>query len=246
MEKVRIQTSQNVEIDFQLAGLGDRILAALLDYLVLVGYVFSVVMFLSLLGAFRNAGEEGGVVYTLLVFLPYLFYDLAFEVFYDGQTIGKQIMKIKVARLDGTQPGIGDYLLRWILRPIDVTILAGTVAIVTILANGKGQRLGDLAAGTTVVRLKAATDLSETMLADVGADYSPVFRQVTLLSEKDIRTATRVLNREVEDGLMAEHVAFRMKGALEKKMGVKSELSGRTFLETVVRDYNFYHLKGLQ
>ena len=164
-------------------------------------------------------------------------------IFYGGQTIGKQTMKIKVARLDGSRPGIGDYLLRWILRPFDVTMLLGAVAIITILVNGKGQRLGDLAAGTAVVKLKSLVHLADTILAEQPLNATLTFPQVNLLAEQDIRTARKVLNSEVEDGMKAEHLAYKMKTVLERKMGVKSQLSGVTFIETVIRDYNSYHIR---
>ena len=63
-------------------------------------------------------------------------------------------------RLDGTRPGLGDYVLRWLLRPIEVIAFTSGVRqpCITILLNGKGQRLGDLAAGTTVVSLLRRAD----------------------------------------------------------------------------------------
>ncbi len=104
------------------------------------------------------------VAYFVILFLPLFFYHLLCETYLNGQSFGKKIMKMRVVKLDGTQAGIGSYFLRWILAPIDIYFTYGSVGLVTMIVNGKGQRLGDLAAHTTVVKLKAETKLDDTIL----------------------------------------------------------------------------------
>ena len=87
-----------------------------------------------------------------LIYLPVFFYNLAFEILMNGQTLGKRALNIKVVRLDGTSPTIANYIFRFILWPIDV-FLSGSIAITLISLTKNGQRLGDLAGGTTVVKL---------------------------------------------------------------------------------------------
>jgi uncharacterized RDD family membrane protein YckC len=243
MEAVRVQTSQNVGIDFNIAGIGDRVLATLVDYLILVGYITGVTLlmnFLSLLGA----GGAGSIALTIIVYLPVLLYDLLCEVFMDGQSFGKKALKIRVVKLDGSQAGIGDYVLRWLLRIIDITLLFGSVAILTILINGKGQRVGDIAAGTTVVKMKPPVTLEDTILTAVEDGYQPVFSGVTELTDSDIATIKEVLNANVENSKLANHLAFKTKTAIEGKLGTRSDLAPVTFLETVIRDFNYYTSKG--
>src|SRR5690606_34920667 len=111
----------------------------------------------------------------ILFYLPVIFYHLLCEVFMDGQTFGKKAIDIKVVKLDGSQPSVGSYFLRWLLQIVDLPFF-GAIGIITILVNGKGQRVGDLAAGTTVISLKHRTGIKDTILARpvmADHDYTP-------------------------------------------------------------------------
>ncbi|MCB0780117.1 MAG: RDD family protein, partial [Flavobacteriales bacterium] len=148
MEHVRIETAQNVVVDHEVAPLGDRIVAYLLDTLVLVAWVILMFMLMAMIEP-----DDDGVLFLVMmamIIFPFLFYHLVMELSLNGQSIGKRVRKIKVSRLDGGRPSFGQYLLRWVLRPIDSFYYIG---LVVILINGRGQRLGDLAAGTTIVSL---------------------------------------------------------------------------------------------
>ena len=236
MEHVQIQTAQNVGIDFEVAGLGDRILAALIDYALLFCYLilFSIV--------FASISTQSMTV-LVIGLLPYLLYFLLCELFLNGQSIGKRVRKIKVARLDGSEPTLGNYLLRWILRPIDIELFSGMIAIVTIAINGRGQRLGDLAAGTTVVKLKPRVTLADTMHMFTEDDHDVRFPQVDVLTDEEVATAKEVLGALVAEGKSrtAYMMGAKMKAALEAKMGVTSELQPLPFLRAVVKDYNHVH-----
>lgn len=240
METVSIQTSQNVAIDYPVAGLGDRVLALLIDYGVLLGYLFGVVILMGALSGVVDGNSTVAVVLWLAVYLPFLVYDLVCEIFLNGQSIGKKVMHIKVVKLDGTQPSIGNYFLRWILRPIDLTFSFGLVALVTYLVNGRGQRVGDLAAGTTVVKIKREVTLDDTILVPVGENYQPTFPQVVELSDADIGMIRDVLKVRTQQNKIAQHLAYKAKSSLEQKMGLKSDMLPTTFLETVLRDYNYF------
>jgi uncharacterized RDD family membrane protein YckC len=241
MEYVKINTSQNVEIDYTIAGLGDRVIAFMIDTLVLSCYAFVLVFSLGIYGpGFTSANVNFMIVFIVLLYLPFILYDLICEIFMNGQSIGKRIMKIRVVKLDNTPPGIGDYILRWILRPVDISFSFGGVAIITMLVNGKGQRIGDLAAGTTVVKVKSKVTLDDTILTRLREDYQPVYSQVRLLSDKDIMTVKKVLDSFIENPKISEHLAFRTKTAIEKKLSIQSQTLPRHFLETILKDYNYY------
>jgi len=147
-------TNQNIEIKLELAGLGDRILAFLIDACIIFLYILFVVFLMSILG---SGGNE---VLWFVFLLPFVFYSLLFEIFANGQTPGKKIRAIKVVKLDGGSPGILNYFLRWVLRPIDILIY-GSIAVMSIIVTKTGQRIGDSAAGTTVIRLRASVSLSD-------------------------------------------------------------------------------------
>jgi hypothetical protein len=175
--------------------------------------------------------------------LPALLYFLLCEIFLDGQSIGKRYMNIKVARRDGTPASLGNYVVRWLLRPIDVSLTSGAGAVLTILITGTGQRLGDLAAGTTVVKVEAQTSVRDLAVAASEPEGTPRFPAVEHLSDDDVATANDVL--EVLKCKRRSHrrreLGRRTKRALERKMDVSSDLEPRAFLEAVVEDYTTIH-----
>lgn len=240
MQGLTIETAQNVLVRHEVASLGDRIVAYLLDSLVVAAWVFLWFVLAGAFSIFRGAGEVGTVLLFVLVLLPVLFYHLACEVLMDGQSIGKRARRIRVARMDGAQPTLGQYLLRWVLRPIDGFYWIG---LVVILINGKGQRLGDLAAGTTVVSLKQRLRIQDTLLAEVGEDHQVRFagavrlsdRQATMIKEALGKTRTVAGVRLVEE--LAEKVRTLI-GDPGKGMG------SIEYLEAVLRDH--VHLTGRQ
>jgi uncharacterized RDD family membrane protein YckC len=234
MEHVQIQTAQNVGIRFEVAGLGDRVVAALIDYILLAAYVTAALLVLTALGWL------GSLAATSLIALPYLLYFLACEIFFDGQSVGKRLLHIRVIRLDGDQPTVGHYLLRWLLRPIDITLSTGLIGLVSILVTRHGQRLGDLAAGTTVVKLRQRTRLGDTLYARLEDDYVPTFLEVDRLTDHDVETA-----KEVLDALTTQRrspttnaLGMEIKAALTAKMNISSDLAPVPFLRTVIDDYN--------
>lgn len=236
MERVQIQTTQNVDIDFEVAGLGDRALAAVLDYIIIGSFLFSALIIAAAFGA------ESVVLYSLLL-LPYMLYFFLCEVFMDGQSIGKRVLKLKVVRLDGAQPSVGNYLLRSLIRPIDITFSSGVIGLTSVLVTTNSQRLGDLAAGTTVVKIKPRVRLGETIFASIDESYSPTFYQAEHLSEQDMMTAKEVLNTLVlqRRSHTTYHLGAKAKAALEGKMGVTSDLPPVDFLRTLIQDYNYIH-----
>lgn len=229
MQKVGIQTTQNVLIDYEVAGLGDRIGAYLLDSLLTGSYY--IVLFLI-----NSEVSEMPTWLNILLILPPFLYHLLCELFLNGQSLGKRQLNLKVVRLDGTQPGIGSYLLRWLLRPIDIWFY-GSVAIITILINGKGQRLGDLAAGTTVVKYRNQHHGFEQQLYKPmqEEEYELQFPQVTRLNEQDIALIRETLrNYRLTGNTQPVQV---MAEKAQELLGIQTQLAPLKLLHTLVKDY---------
>lgn len=235
MDNIRIQTTQNVDIEYELASVGDRILATLLDYLFFIGYILLVALFLGLTGF----DAEGYVWVIIILFLPLLLYDLLCEMFFQGKTFGKMIMKIKVVKLDGSQAGFSAYLLRWLLRIVDTRIFSGGVALIAILANGKGQRIGDMAAGTTVIKMKQKVTINDTILNKVKPSYTIVFQEVSKLSDADIAIIKEVMKVALRTG--NQQAIDRLAKKTKETMGITTNLPHTQFLATVVQDYSQYN-----
>lgn len=244
-EQFDVETAQHVAIGFDVAGLGDRFVAALIDYAILGAYVLGLALVLGGLASVDVVGGLWAIGLYLLSFVPALVYFPFCELVFDGQSIGKRVQGLRVIRTSGAEPTLGDLLLRWLLRPIDLWATSGLAAVTTILYTGTGQRLGDLAAGTTVVEVRRRATLDETLFVDLDEDYTPTFTGAAALSQEDVTTARRVLQRLEQangqaDDAPAHQLATRTQQALLRKMDTSTDLAPQPFLETVLQDYNYY------
>lgn len=229
MQIVTIHTAQNVQIDYPVAGVLDRIIAFLIDLLILGAYGF-IVFFVF---ATSHLMEDWLMI---LFYLPVFFYHLVTEITMDGQSLGKRAIRLKVVRLDGTNPTIGNYVLRWILRLIDIQ-LAGSVAITFILITRNGQRLGDLAAGTTVVKLTTPGDVTgHNVIRHMEENYTPVFPQVIQLADRDIDIIKQAL--EVNRTMGNMDPVLKLDQKLKTLLGIETDMAPVKFLYTIIRDYS--------
>ena len=233
-DRFLIQTAQNVELSLAPAGVGDRILAWLADVVVWGGYAWLASLMLDLIGA------DGTTPLVTVVFLPVLLYHVAFEMLAEGQSPGKMLLKIRVARLDGAQPTLGQYVLRWLLRFVDVTFSSGSVAVIAVSVSKRQQRLGDVVAGTTVVRLRRRVALDEVLYPVTGPGFVPRFPEAAALTDADVRTLRAVLVRlrlakRDRRGLA---LADRARAAVEARLEMPpAGLETEEFLEMIVRDH---------
>jgi uncharacterized RDD family membrane protein YckC len=243
LESVVINTSQNVVIDYEPAGLGNRLLSGILDVLFKIGFIFSLSILYSLLDIkFSNVSSPTyAIIFFVIIYLPYLLYDLLFETFMHGQTFGKKIMKIKVVKLDGTQPSVGSYLLRWLIRLVEIDMCGGLIAIVSIAVSKNSQRLGDMAAGTTVIHIKPAVTLQDTILQQEKQEaYKIVFNQITMLSDTDIQLVKDVHDFYEKTG--NSDALEKLAKKIKEKTGIVTSLSNEIFFTTLLKDYNHYQL----
>lgn len=227
METVRIETTQNVALHYEVATIADRGLALAIDWLVLAGYSIAVMVVSGKLDL-----HPPEWVYALLVMVPWTFYHLLCELLMDGQSLGKRVRNIKVARLDGGQPGLGHYLLRWMLRLIDSLFFIGAVVI---LFNGKGQRIGDIAAGTTVISLKRRGSLMETLALQLPEDHQVTFPDAAKLPDAQARLIKEVLaNTSAARNAAIEKLAGRCHAEFHA-----NGLPPEQFLRTLLADHVF-------
>ncbi|MOA46212.1 hypothetical protein D3C78_1686980 [compost metagenome] len=113
--------------------------------------------------------------------------------------------------------------------------------MVTIVANGKGQRIGDLAAGTTVVKLNSNKDYHDIPVTRIDPSYKVNFPEVTLLNDADINLIKKIINRSLKAN--REDMLGPVANKVKEITGVQSPLSDYVFLQIVISDYN--HLAGI-
>jgi uncharacterized RDD family membrane protein YckC len=164
MDSIKITTSQNVDLEYEAAGVGYRILATILDEVFKMVYIIIGFLILGLTAKSNPHfydSNDNYTLYTVLILaaLPYTLYYFLSETFMNGQSFGKKIVGTKVVKLDGTQPSVSSYMIRSLLRVID----NGLIALIAVAVTEKSQRLGDLAAGTTVIKIGSKITLRDTI-----------------------------------------------------------------------------------
>lgn len=231
-----IITNQFVRIDQSIASLGERMIAKLLDIILIV---------CSAIGVFYLVPGSEWWIY-LLASLAIWMYDFFWETFHDGQTPGKSIMKIRVVNQDGSRPTVGSYFMRWLLSNIDMGCCG--IGILFILLTKKSQRLGDLAAGTIVIKLinVEALHISLDDFYYAKKDYIPQFEEAKNLSQAQVAVIEKTVystndehNRQVE--ILADKVAHFLN--IQDKMNEwlsKKNNSKENFLATILHDYQYY------
>lgn len=219
-------TSHNIEIDLELASVGDRILATIIDMLIMGAYAFLMAMVV--------VGVDAGSMAIFILCIPLMFYSLLFEIFGQGQSPGKRSRDIKVVKLDGSAPTLGSYLLRWLFRLFDIYIFYGGVGILSMIASRNTQRLGDLVAGTAVIKVRDVG--SATAFKVPEADYKVQHPEVKMLSEEQVFLLRKAVKMYHEHQNADAVTQLSMK--LKEKLNVKSDQSHLAFLETVIQDYD--------
>ncbi len=240
---IDIRTTQNVTIEYELATLRERILAFLID-LFLIGTMYFLLLVLAL-STIGDEGEESGLLFYFIVgLLPlalFMLYHLLSEVLANGQSWGKKSMGIRVVRLDGREPGLSDYLLRAVFHIVDTLTSAGILAAILISTSGKNQRLGDMTANTTVIRMrhKQRFKLEDILRINTLDDYRPQYPEVRQLSEQDMLLVKNALSRYQSYRNRAHHeVIDELVDRLQDLLGIEETPRDKVaFLKTLIRDY---------
>jgi uncharacterized RDD family membrane protein YckC len=237
MNSIKISTTQNIELEFEPASVGERIVAWLIDLVIFIAYFFVIGISLTSISQIDGFISDNPWI-AFLIFSPFIFYNLLCEVFLNGQSIGKRVMNIKVISLNGERATFGQYLIRWLFRLVDIYLFYGLPAFVSILVSEKKQRIGDLVAGTTLIRTKPRASFQQTIFVPTEqVDYQVTFPEVATLSDKDMQLVKEVMItvRKTGNTMLAYHAAERIR----KILNVESQLEPVPFLQLVLADYNY-------
>lgn len=278
MEFIKVKTPLNVNVDIRHAGVGRRLLAFAIDMFILgVYFYFLNYFFLDVFGLEFTFFEEKDsdyfdmavfreIIYLILL-LPMIFYSLWTEMVFNGQSLGKMVVGIRVVKINGYRAGFPEYFTRWIFRFVDfwtgpflllfliplfgeqtaliisgiLLMLSGLVAFISIMRTQNSQRIGDIVAGTTVLKLKEKESISITILEDISESYVPRYPQVVKLTDNDARIIkdTYVPARKRNDYKTMK----RLREKLETVMEIQSDQNDYEFIDTVMKDFNYYTQK---
>lgn len=247
MEKIKIPTPFNIELDFELANMMQRFFAWIIDLLVQIAYAF--IAYRIAFYFFENGGKSSKnntLMYNeyavmMLLSLPVLLYHLGSEVTMNGQSIGKKLIGIKVISESGNRPSFYQFLLRWLLRPIE-TIFFLIPVFFCMLITKKNQRFGDLAAGTLVIVSRVKTDINNTIFLELEESYQPRYQNVLQLSDRDMNIIKTILDTSIKQKNyeFAERTSAKIRTALR----ITEYQHPVEFLETILKDYNYLSNKN--
>jgi uncharacterized RDD family membrane protein YckC len=241
MKSIEITTAHNIVIEYELASMRERATVFMGDFIAILVLKSVIDFFLSLFfGRFFDTSTMSVLSFITLISC-FFGYFIGFEIFNNGQTLAKKIAKIRTVRLDGREPSWSDLLGRTLLHLVDSIFSLGFIGILMIKTTQKSQRLGDLAAGTTVIRLEPSISarLSNILHLDTTNEWTPIYPQVRRFREEDMITIKNVLSRysrfpnNAHYNLLVE-LSEKTANLLEIEQ-IPSDRLG--FLRTLLKDY---------
>ena len=230
-----ITTGNFVCIEQTPASVGDRILARIIDMVAVGFYAYTATYFLQ--NTPHADDKMVMIAIVLVVFLPTIAYTFLAEWLFGGQTLGKYVMRTRVVMADGSAPTFGALLLRYVCEIVDIWI--GCMGLVLIIATRRHQRLGDLAAGTMVIRKE---DMSRMHISLNEFDYArrgfkPTYDDAVRLTPRQADILRRAVEPEAKtsDERLAD-LARKVKRILHLPADTAQD-NDLEFLRTVLNDY---------
>jgi uncharacterized RDD family membrane protein YckC len=239
-----IITGQYVQIDQTPANAGERMMARIIDYIIMIVYCYAIVLFFNLISIIVSLYDSELIFVLYIIFLfPVLFYSLIWELFNRGQSPGKKLFGIRVVMKDGTTPKLSAYLLRWLMLVVDIYLLQ-CIGILSILLTKNSQRIGDLTAGTLVIKEKDFRKINVTLdeFRHLSINYHPVFPRAENLSLEQIDLINQTLSRIDQE----RPIRIRELGAKVRQfLKINPAISDEALLQTLSRDYQYYALEEI-
>ncbi|MBK9017040.1 MAG: RDD family protein [Saprospiraceae bacterium] len=241
MPNIDIRTTQNVTIEYELAPLRERFFAFFIDLMIYLAASYAFWLMVLMVVGDAITGWGGRFIILVVLFAGLVTYHLLSDVLGNGRSLGKRAINLKVVRLDGLEPGIGEYLLRSIFLLVDFNFTLGVLAAILIGSTYKNQRLGDLAANTTVIRVKSqlAFRLHDILKINTLENYEPKYPAVRQMNEADMLLIKNLLGRYQSWQNTAHAEAIREATAnICKQLDIEAPKGNQIeFLKTLIRDY---------
>jgi uncharacterized RDD family membrane protein YckC len=258
-DQLSIETPELVDIEMPLAGIGSRFIALLIDTLIwAAGLVLLGLMFWTIgpaVEAFSQISYQWqAAIWFFALFLLNWGYFTLFEAFWNGRTPGKRVARIRVIQRSGRPIGFFESLARNLVRYVDQIPFFYAVGVIVMFVTRQHQRLGDLAAGTLVVRDREpdttpwSDSPNRTFTAQIFSAPPPTPEPHTLvslpaadvarLSSADLEVLEGFFARRLDMALATRQMlAERIAAAIQAKSGLEAPpgVSTETFLEAAAR-----------
>ena len=237
MRTLEIVTSQNVAIDYNLANIGERGVAFIMDVI----FMGIIIFIASIVINYVVPDEYVGVIAYSFAFVVFSFYSLISEIAMNGQSWGKKLTGLKVVKINGTEARLSDYLVRWAFRSVDIYLTSTTLGIIMINSTVKSQRLGDMLANTAVVKIKPERKVTLANIESLKnkTTHAIQYKEVAHMNEKEMLVLKSALDQAKQNPNRAHAEALQMlSSVMEERLRIQNqEKSDREFLQKLINDY---------
>src|SRR5688572_11238850 len=189
MKSISFKTAQYVQIDYELSNPFIRAVASFIDVVALLIYMAVMGMLLQNNYFDPESVDISVALWNLLVYIPWVLYSPLVEYFTNGRSLGKWILGIRVVTVNGETAGLREYFTRWVFRVVDIWLGAfGFLALLVSGTSERNQRLGDLMAGTVVIKKSNSVTYALTDVLNIKSlsNHEILYHGVTRFSDEDM------------------------------------------------------------
>jgi uncharacterized membrane protein SpoIIM required for sporulation/uncharacterized RDD family membrane protein YckC len=231
-QRLQVETPEHVTLDLEIAGVGSRALAAIIDLAVLVGSAFGVLIVLAIVGGFGLViGSVGGAILLLAGFAVWTGYFILFEGLRRGQTPGKRMVGIRVVSDTGNAVSLGAAAARNLLRLADFLPPPYLIGGLLVALHPRGKRLGDMVAGTVVARDRPSQLVVARPTARTAGTPLPLVPELT---DAEFRLLGQFESRQAQ---LAQPARVRLAAAIARRLADHPAPSGVADLEHLLDLY---------
>lgn len=251
MKTIEFESAQHVKVEYELASAGLRMLATIIDFAAFAIYFIVVAMVFSLSDPFSGNVGTMTFFWLLIIKLPWILYNPIIEYITQGQSLGKYIVGIRVVSTLGERPGLREVFTRWIFKgdfiwiSADIFVLIwfvmGLVGVLVVSVSKQKQRMGDVMAGTIVIKNKSSVSYSlrDVLSIKDQSNHTPTYPQVTRFTDEDMMLIKNTIQRvRTYPNEETKKFAVELADESARLIGLPQTPEKRLeFLQTLLQDY---------
>jgi len=251
MKTIEFESAQHVKVEYELASTGLRLLAALIDLAAFAIYYLIIILTFSLGDPFGSDPGTQLFFWLLIAKLPWIFYNPVIEYMTQGQSLGKYVVGIRVVTATGERPGLREVFTRWMFKgdfiwiSADIFVLVwfaiGCFGILAIGISVKKQRMGDVMAGTVLVKNKSTVNytLRDVLSIRDQSNHKTTYPEVTRLTDEDMMLIKNTIQRvRAYPNDETKKFAIELANESARIIGLAHTPEKRLeFLQTLLQDY---------
>lgn len=254
-----IDTPENIAFVYDIAGIGSRFLAGTIDMLLIVFLEVGLAIMINLILSALDLDVASSILVGLLAVVSFLFlwgYYIIFDLVWNGQSPGKRMLGLRVVYEGGRPVSFLGSVIRNLIRIVDFLPFFYGIGVVVMFVDSRARRLGDLAAGTLVVKERREVTLESLLpnqalyLKPVDSDESlpqPTLPNIHLLNERDYTLVQEFLHRRSELGQDARsRLGAQLANGLRTRLGLPYGGDTERFLQYVVIEYQLFKRQQAQ